>query len=325
MSQVLPSQPFLAAPRTQSNASEASEGRDATALAWQREMERAQMTQWFPASVTRIVATPVPAPAKELSRPPEQATGSIGAEVQKHKEPTPSDLAVDRVSSPVQSPVSRFAVEVHGVSLIAQSTQPQKETHHARITGVPVNRPGEACCAKPTTPAGASSDVFSARSTIVHKDTPAMSHHKPLLDVMGASRFQASSGSSSHSRPTPNGASEESTRAIPSERNSQAPRLGPSEIRCHAQWSAQGVNVWLGMDASLQEQARRLDGIIPQLQRTLGEQGHVLGAVVCNGRTVFQGHVPRPERTVPSGARDSMTKETLRVTHGSYKSLFEEE
>ena len=59
MSLVLPPQPFLVTSRSSSTNVASREVRDAAAQAWQREMERAQMTQWFPAARIRVVA---PAP-----------------------------------------------------------------------------------------------------------------------------------------------------------------------------------------------------------------------------------------------------------------------
>lgn len=54
-------------------------------------------------------------------------------------------------------------------------------------------------------------------------------------------------------------------------------------IRLHADWSADGVRLWLGMDASL---AASLQSITAQLQLWLSAQGVRLLSISCNGRLV---------------------------------------
>lgn len=63
----------------------------------------------------------------------------------------------------------------------------------------------------------------------------------------------------------------------------------PEPLRVHAQWSAQGVSVWLGCDAAA---VPALDEIIVQLQRTLAARGERLLGIVCNGREVWRGAPP---------------------------------
>ena len=54
-------------------------------------------------------------------------------------------------------------------------------------------------------------------------------------------------------------------------------------IRLHADWSSDGVRLWLGLDASL---AAALPTIAAQLQRWLSIQGVRLLSISCNGRPV---------------------------------------
>ena len=58
-------------------------------------------------------------------------------------------------------------------------------------------------------------------------------------------------------------------------------------IRLHADWSADGVRLWLGMDASL---AGTLPSITLQLQRWLSSQGVRVLSISCNGRVVLDEH-----------------------------------
>ena len=72
---------------------------------------------------------------------------------------------------------------------------------------------------------------------------------------------------------------------------------GQPTVRMHTQWSASGVQVWLGVDGSdLLAQAPALAAIVAELQRTLAQLGLSLGALVCNGRTVYQ--LPKLEEPV---------------------------
>ncbi|MFM2450602.1 MAG: hypothetical protein RIS44_3052 [Pseudomonadota bacterium] len=349
MSQVLRPQPFLPAPRTQSNGAGASEGRDAAALAWQREMERAQMTQWFHASKTRVVATPAPARTEDVARPPEPAVGTSVNEVKKSKVSSPVVQGADRPSSTAQSTGSLSTSDVRGESLITPPMSQQVEPGDAKVNAVsvesasgaavPMGSPGAAYLAKSTPPLELSTDIFSVRHSSVQSDAPAMSSHQPSLDVAVASRLQVApvSDSTAPSGPVLDTASDESPQTVHNARHQQTPRSGAvdasallqnsglAEIRCHAQWTAQGVNVWLGMDASVQEQTRQLGWIISQLQQSLRQQGHVLGAVVCNGRTVFQGDVLASDQTAFRNARDTTIQDLPSFTLGAYKTLFQQE
>jgi hypothetical protein len=58
-------------------------------------------------------------------------------------------------------------------------------------------------------------------------------------------------------------------------------------IRLHADWSAEGVRLWLGMDAS---HLGSLEFINAQLQRWLSTQGLKLLSMSVNGRVVEQAH-----------------------------------
>jgi hypothetical protein len=62
-------------------------------------------------------------------------------------------------------------------------------------------------------------------------------------------------------------------------------------IRLHAHWSPDGVQLWLGMDASL---AVTLQSVTAQLRRWLSVQGVRLLSISCNGRLVAY----RPESAV---------------------------
>jgi hypothetical protein len=54
-------------------------------------------------------------------------------------------------------------------------------------------------------------------------------------------------------------------------------------VRLYAEWSDQGVSVWLGADAN---QGLQVSDLVSQVQQWLAGQGERLLAVVCNGRVV---------------------------------------
>jgi hypothetical protein len=69
--------------------------------------------------------------------------------------------------------------------------------------------------------------------------------------------------------------------ASPSGRTATAAAQEP--IRVHADWSAEGVRIWLGVDAVMQDS---LPAIQQQIQRWLTAQGVRLLGISCNGRSL---------------------------------------
>ena len=68
----------------------------------------------------------------------------------------------------------------------------------------------------------------------------------------------------------------------------------PAEaIRVHAQWSQQGVRLWLGIDRSAMDS---LQPIAEQLQRWIAQQGLRLRSISCNGRVIARDAADALER-----------------------------
>ncbi len=68
---------------------------------------------------------------------------------------------------------------------------------------------------------------------------------------------------------------------------------GPAApIRLHAQWTADGVHLWLALDANMLAQ---MGPIVEQLRQWLKLQGVPLLSLVCNGQPVDLDAVARPE------------------------------
>ena len=80
-------------------------------------------------------------------------------------------------------------------------------------------------------------------------------------------------------------------------------QASPSPIRLHADWSEDGVRLWLGMDASC---ATDLPSITAHLQRWMSAQDVRLLSVVCNGRLVTDMAPQVDEDLLDTGAQVSV-------------------
>ncbi|MES2938209.1 MAG: hypothetical protein V4864_11040 [Pseudomonadota bacterium] len=69
-------------------------------------------------------------------------------------------------------------------------------------------------------------------------------------------------------------------------------RSPAAPIRLHAQWTAEGVHLWLALDAGMLAQ---MGPIVEQLRQWLKLQGVPLLSLVCNGQPVDLDAVPRVE------------------------------
>jgi hypothetical protein len=84
------------------------------------------------------------------------------------------------------------------------------------------------------------------------------------------------------------------------DRGSEADAREP--VRLYAEWSDQGVSVWLGADANQESQ---VSSLVNQVQQWLAGQGERLRAVVCNGRVV-RSDTARNTAAGPSGASETI-------------------
>jgi hypothetical protein len=81
---------------------------------------------------------------------------------------------------------------------------------------------------------------------------------------------------------------------------------GNDAVRLYAEWSEQGVRIWLGSEAGGQIPVA---GLALQLQRLLAAQGTRLLALVCNGQSVWEEGDPMP---APTGQRDDASPQDAR-------------
>jgi hypothetical protein len=292
----------------------------AAAQAWQREMERAQMTQWFkPAPKASGMAAP-PAPAPDESA---RSASPMGL--------APGATAPLLPSTPAGGPVpdapAGAAAQPH-----AQDGEPPRAgpgpagaSTHAPDGGLGpqaadaagagnADAAANALQRSPTETApslGLSAQAGQQEpARWLTADPPAAPRAVQPLEMRPALSLQRGQTSSTAGLEAQAGALDEplpSSGSAPetagAERQAAAQKIhaggpGPAAalhdlpalqgVRCHAQWSDQGVNVWLGMDGPLHEQARQLAWIVSELAQSLARQGQALGAVVCNGRTVFE-------------------------------------
>lgn len=59
-----------------------------------------------------------------------------------------------------------------------------------------------------------------------------------------------------------------------------------ASVRTHSQWTPDGLQLWLGMDGTAQQVATRAAAVVQELQRALQAQGQRLSRVVCNGQVI---------------------------------------
>ncbi|MBA2673389.1 MAG: hypothetical protein H0U68_06855, partial [Ramlibacter sp.] len=101
----------------------------------------------------------------------------------------------------------------------------------------------------------------------------------------------AQSGSSTLEAPTAATASSAAPGAGRLDRPNSTPSP-PAPIRLHAQWTADGVHLWLALDAGVLAQ---MGPIVEQLRQWLKLQGVPLLSLVCNGQPVDLDAVARRE------------------------------
>jgi hypothetical protein len=348
MSQVLPPLLFQPAPRSQPNSAPSPDSRGATALAWQREMERAQMTQWFHATSTPVVASPPPRLTEGLVQAPKPAESGVLTGTEKIKEPTSHGLSVGSASSKVHPLGSGDGSTPHGQgssqSLPAGRTGFQ-QTQSTTLVATE-QKGGEIALAGSAVPRAAAAPVSGAMQlekfvlsqvTLEPEVRASWAQKTPVGSI--ALRAQASAIESSGltaSSPeivdpdaSPSSRSEAIQHAVKPALTASSVLLeatGLAGVRCHAQWTADGVNVWLGMDASVQDPTQQLKSILWQLQQSLSQQGQVLASVVCNGRTVFQRDSPVSLQGSNAACSLALKSDDMpSFSLGTYNTLFQQE
>jgi hypothetical protein len=351
MSQVPPAQPFQPALASRPSTALNEGGRDATALAWQREMERAQMTQWFHTTDTRVVAPrPPPPPTEVLVRAAKPAHDSLVAAAERPSALTPPGLLADHTSSKVH-PLSRSE---------GSTTHEQAKSQRAQATGAVGGRHAESVTlAAPASEAGSHTSLAGSGATpaaygpasgALQLEKFALPHASidPESRVSLLQRVPVGASVGPRLQTNTNEPPVQTTPLFDNADTDSAPRnlgapiqhaarsavagapalfetTGLTGVRCHAQWSAEGVHLWLGMNASVQEPARQLSSIISQLQQSLSQHGQMLATVVCNGRTVFQRDSLESERLLAGNTRDGSIHDRLSFSLGTYTTLFQQE
>jgi hypothetical protein len=84
-------------------------------------------------------------------------------------------------------------------------------------------------------------------------------------------------------------------RAPPTRRSheaTQATETPPPPLRVHVEEAAQGLVVWLGLDAAAAAQGLRAQAIATELRRSLAASGQRLAAVICNGSLLASAATP---------------------------------
>jgi hypothetical protein len=243
----------LSAPQARAGS---ADGRGNDDLAWQRALEQASGLDygtWF---------KPVTVPAPEL-RP--------AAAV--------DEAPVQRVQGAAAAAIARDLNSAEPLATLRPSPA------HARQDGLDIPEAQRAALAADVAMVlagfAASAPGVTAADTVASTSNNAPAVATPLLPGAAAPGLAVQ-------HPAASAPAEAAAPAQPSTPLARA--AGEQEpLRVHAQWSVDGVSVWLGFDA---DALPVLDDFIAQLQRTLAARGERLARVVCNGREAWQAVPP---------------------------------
>lgn len=252
--------------------------------AWQREMERAQLAGWFhsttkdghgEASVDKVgdsapTATLSPKNSR-LSAANQQTTASLTLSHAQNQ-------ASGRWSGHQISAAPRTQTTLQAVATIIKPGVTTGQSGQTWLDHTPLLVAlGQALSM--SAEATPTSDTASGKST----DAPGAALEYPVMALSVISPLRPQSTSV---RPTDH-THVESASEVSSDGHMPLTEESPS-IRLHAEWSPDGVTVWLGIDGDPTTIGARLAVVVSELQRALADQKQELRALVCNGKTVFE-------------------------------------
>lgn len=263
-----PLSPALREPPASQPRSDLQDGRDGD-LAWQRALEQASGPDY--ASWFKPVPAPATVAASAARRAP-AAEQTTHAPAWTEPRMSPAPHATDRPAA----------------------TRPQASQRQPGTVDVPADRQS----AFVADVAAAWTQPLAARASVT--PSVAMPPAARIVMPLGPGLAFDVPTSTAPTERAPADAGAPADRAVPAAGE-------PQPLRVHAQWSADGVSVWLGCDAGA---LPALDEFIAQLQRTLAARGERLARVVCNGREVWHA-VP------PSGLSSSFLPASSRLSFPS--------
>lgn len=238
--------------------------------AWLREMERAQAATWFKPHVAPTVQAhggPSPAPADNAR------TGHA---------PTPAGQE--------QAHSANAAWLDHAVGRPSESPRPAPDVQRPANAALPMPQasPGQPCA-----PAGIATKLWRMAPDTARSGGDARTAPYPVLPVHLAVKPLVAAPQDGKPAPSDAGLARMLEAALPA----TSPAATTTAPRMHAQWSASGVQVWLGIGGLPEHIASQALAIVPELRRLLEAQGQQLGRVVCNGKLIFDpsaGRQPPP-------------------------------
>ncbi len=259
--------------------------------AWLREMERAQTATWFKPHVAPSLPVgnaPLPTPRANVLGGDAHPQTSIGPT-------TPSAVA------------ARHDPAQHTSSQPDRQAPASNPNPPARVVqAVPVNstaRPGALTTSTPL--ARMATDTTQGGSDARPTPPPVLPAHLAARPVVTLPRAYT---------PPPGDAMPPQTAgaALPT-LPASAPPPDNTAPRLHAQWTATGVNVWLGIGGQPDHIASQAQALVPELRRQLQAQGQLLGRVVCNGRLIFDSSTAgqQPPRVLPFSLTPSHSPQEL--------------
>ncbi|MGJ7502500.1 hypothetical protein ACSFBF_19230 [Variovorax sp. ZT5P49] len=220
-------------------------------VAWQREMERAQMATWFKPPVTARPGSTVPAPSPAPSAPPRHAARAATPDV-----------------------VGPIGVNVPGVPALPGASL---------TAGMPMVE--SSVSEGPARASGAPAHAFAGMRAA------ALVEAAPEARAPADAQIRRAGGPVQHAVETmPDGTADTQADAVAEPRSQTSPSTeAQAPLRLHEEAMPEGQAVWIAMRADDDALAAMLPRIVSDLQRDMQQaRGQRLHQVVCNGRLVWR-------------------------------------
>lgn len=229
-------------------------------LAWQREMERAQLAGWFKPGAADTQEASAPAPANQR---PQQGPRGQGRE--QHRESRgPAQETTRPPTLGTSAAASRPAL--HGSAWMSLKGE--------AIAGLPAP--------------GAAARALVERQPV--SEFEAAPESRLRLDVRAFERFGPPAASAS----APEAAASQDEAADAAAAPQPASEILLAPLRLHEETRLRGQAVWIAMRADDQTLVSMLPRLVADLERGMRERGQRLHQVVCNGRLVWRDGVAMP-------------------------------
>ncbi|RSZ40090.1 hypothetical protein EJO66_08085 [Variovorax beijingensis] len=228
-------------------------------LAWQREMERAQLAGWFKPGAADTQEASAPA-----SKRPQQSPQDKSREQHREKSHGP---AQEKTLPPA------LGVSVAALRPALQGS-PWMSLNGETVAGLPAQGPG-------------------ARALVERQPVPEFDSAAESRLRLGVRTFERlAPHAAAASAPEAAASQDEAADAAAAPQAAAETLLAP--LRLHEETRLRGQAVWIAMRADDQTLVSMLPRLVSDLERGMRERGQRLHQVVCNGRLVWRDGVAMP-------------------------------